>query len=161
MESDYIIINMALMLCQFVRIVDSKIEARNLLANMLGFTRHERLDVKKPGPPPSPPEQPVEDSSANSHLPASPPPPEPKIDVTKEVLPAHIKDNPLPKLKKDFHNDDDHAPHSVDTDYTYVYLKPAYVFINVFIISRRRQNRYDILRVFFSEWTAGAKEHAF
>lgn len=30
-------------------------ETQNLLANMLGFTRHERLDVKKPGPPAAPP----------------------------------------------------------------------------------------------------------
>ena len=130
--------------------MDRKIEARNLLANMLGFTRHERLDVKKPGPPASPPERTLEELPI--HLKPSQSQPRPqvhenkateKIDVTKEVLPAHLKgrpfifrfkieidirfflDNPLPKLKKDFHIDDDHAPHSVDTDFTYVYLKPA------------------------------------
>lgn len=138
--------------------MERKIEARNLLANMLGFTRHERLDVKKPGPPPSPPEQPVEDS----RLQAPSQQHDTKIDVTKEVLPAHIKDNPLPKLKKDFHNDDDHAPHSVDTDYTYVYLKPAYVspFVcsSCFSLKLYNQFSFSVLR---SVWTAGAKEHAF
>lgn len=62
-------------------------EASNLLANMLGFTRHERLDVKKPGPPAAPPP-----SSQSPHEP-------PKLDApvshssatTKEVLPMHIK----------------------------------------------------------------------
>lgn len=65
-------------------------EARNLLSNMLGFTRHERLDVKKPGPPAAPPP-----SSQSPHE-------TPKLSETqtivdkkeernKEVLPAHIK----------------------------------------------------------------------
>lgn len=52
-------------------------EATNLLANMLGFTRHERLDVKKPGPPAAPPPS----TDTRSVL----------QDVTKEVVPSHIK----------------------------------------------------------------------
>ena len=53
---------------------------------MLGFTRHERLDVKKPGPPAAPPP-----SSQSPHE-------TPKLSVVnkkdegnKEVLPAHIE----------------------------------------------------------------------
>lgn len=81
--------------------VDRKLEARKLLENMLSFTRHERLDVKKPGPAPSPPEQPLEKAKPSD-------PQEPssgsarnekksdeksadKSEITKEVLPAHIK----------------------------------------------------------------------
>lgn len=54
-------------------------EATNLLANMLGFTRHERLDVKKPGPPAAPPL--ALSTETRSVL----------QDVTKEVVPSHIK----------------------------------------------------------------------
>lgn len=68
-------------------------EARNLLSNMLGFTRHERLDVKKPGPPAAPPP-----SSQSPHeMPKLPEtkienePTEKRDEINKEVLPAHIK----------------------------------------------------------------------
>lgn len=82
----------------------------NLLDEILGFTRHERLDVKKPGPPA---DIPVEDHPAinftatKSH----------SIDVSVDGL--------LPKIKKVLHLnlDDDHAPHSVDTQYAHVILK--------------------------------------
>lgn len=60
---------------------EDKEQTRNMLANMLGFTRHERLDVKKPGPPAAPPP-----SSQSPHEP-------PKLPVAqgnKEVLPAHF-----------------------------------------------------------------------
>lgn len=63
-------------------------EATNLLANMLGFTRHERLDVKKPGPPAAPP--------PSSQSPHEPPkldtaPSHPSAAVNKEVIPTHMK----------------------------------------------------------------------
>lgn len=82
----------------------------NLLDEILGFTRHERLDVKKPGPPA---DIPLEDhpainaTAAKTHL----------NDVNNDGL--------LPKIKKVLHFDldDDHAPHSVDTQYAHVILK--------------------------------------
>ncbi|XP_058814981.1 receptor-type tyrosine-protein phosphatase N2 isoform X2 [Topomyia yanbarensis] len=91
-----------------------KNEARALLDNILGFTRHERLDVKKPGPPaPPPPSTP----SAN--------------ELPQEALPSsssrHDQDDGSkpPKSKKELHvhTDDSHAPHSVDTEYAHVILK--------------------------------------
>lgn len=78
---------------------ESREEARSLLANMLGFTRHERLDVKKPGPLIVPP------NSA----------------VNKEVLPATLVDTP--KTKKvviEGHQTEDHGIHSVDAEYAHV-----------------------------------------
>lgn len=60
--------------------MERKLEASNLLANMLGFTRHERLDVKKPGPPAAPPPAAIEEARLIAVK-----------DVTKEVVPAHIK----------------------------------------------------------------------
>lgn len=74
---------------------------------MLGFTRHERLDVKKPGPPA---DIPLEDH--------------PAINATA----AKTHTDPsglLPKIKKVLHLeiDDDHAPHSVDTQFAHVILK--------------------------------------
>lgn len=69
------------------RTVDRNMEARNLLSNMLGFTRHERLDVKKPGPPAEPPP-----SSQSPHeTPKLPESNDKKEDINKEVLPTHIK----------------------------------------------------------------------
>lgn len=62
-------------------------EARNLLSNMLGFTRHERLDVKKPGPPAEPPP-----SSQSPHeTPKLAESVDKKEEINKEVLPTHIK----------------------------------------------------------------------
>lgn len=89
-----------------------KTEARALLDNILGFTRHERLDVKKPGPPAAPP--------PSSQTPNEPP---------KEALPNDTADDvdaKAPKSKKELHlhnTEDDHAPHSVDTEYAHVNLK--------------------------------------
>ncbi len=126
---------------QFFTLVDRKMEARNLLSNMLGFTRHERLDVKKPGPKAAPPP-----SSQSPHEPPKlPESVDQKQEINKEVLPTHIKgrrfffslqflfvstiaihyftDDHLPKIKKVLHTDDDHGPHSVDTDYAHVLLK--------------------------------------
>lgn len=76
---------------------------------MLGFTRHERLDVKKPGPPV---DIPLEDH--------------PAINATAAKI--HTDSNNgglLPKIKKVLHLeiDDDHAPHSVDTQFAHVILK--------------------------------------
>ncbi|XP_063699228.1 receptor-type tyrosine-protein phosphatase N2 [Culicoides brevitarsis] len=88
---------------------DSKEEARNVLADILGFTRHERLDVKKPGPvvvPPSSAPEVVGKTSNNS---------------TKQETESG------PKMKKVPNNDhsgnDDHAPHIVDNAYAHVRLK--------------------------------------
>ncbi|XP_055539499.1 receptor-type tyrosine-protein phosphatase-like N isoform X2 [Wyeomyia smithii] len=87
-----------------------KNEARALLDNILGFTRHERLDVKKPGPPAAPPNA-----------------------LPQEAIPSGSKagpedddsDSKRPKAKKELHvhTDDNHAPHSVDTEYAHVILK--------------------------------------
>ncbi|XP_062546897.1 receptor-type tyrosine-protein phosphatase-like N isoform X2 [Armigeres subalbatus] len=88
-----------------------KTEARTLLDNILGFTRHERLDVKKPGPPAAPP-----------------PSSQPANELPKEALPndtADDDDTKMPKSKKELHlhTEDDHAPHSVDREYAHVNLK--------------------------------------
>uniref|UniRef100_A0A1I8N2X5 Protein-tyrosine phosphatase n=1 Tax=Musca domestica TaxID=7370 RepID=A0A1I8N2X5_MUSDO len=95
-----------------------KEEARELLANMLGFTRHERLDVKKPGPmlgpPPSVKENLIRKSNGSD------------VNHNKEQLPAHIKgSNEASKKKKVVknHSDEDHAPHTVDTEYAHVFVK--------------------------------------
>uniref|UniRef100_A0A336LY98 CSON007850 protein n=1 Tax=Culicoides sonorensis TaxID=179676 RepID=A0A336LY98_CULSO len=89
---------------------DSKEEARNVLADILGFTRHERLDVKKPGPvvvPPSstPEEIPVKTNNKTSDGETGP--------KTKKVP------------NNDHSGNDDHAPHTVDTAYAHVRLKNA------------------------------------
>lgn len=96
-----------------------KAKVREIFASMFGFTRHERLDVKKPGPligpPPNAAEQAnklnkTEDSSAGN----------------KELLPAHIngsqEGNKKKKVLKD-HSDEDHATHTVDTEYAHVFVK--------------------------------------
>lgn len=78
---------------------------------MLGFTRHERLDVKKPGPPAA---IPIEDH--------------PAINATKTKDNTKIEANSfgiLPKIKKLLHmeSDDEHAPHSVDTQFAHIIVK--------------------------------------
>lgn len=85
----------------------------SLLQSIMGFTRHERLDVKKPGPqPPQPPP-----SSQSPHE-------TPKVDNRNlEQLPAHMKSDEPPKTKKQVHSDMDHANYSVDTEYAHVILK--------------------------------------
>ncbi|XP_065357911.1 receptor-type tyrosine-protein phosphatase N2 [Calliphora vicina] len=92
-----------------------KEKARELLANMLGFTRHERLDVKKPGPLVGPPPSAKEDLTRKTNS-----------TENKEHLPAHIKgSNEAIKKKKVVkeHSDEDHAPHTVDTEYAHVFVK--------------------------------------
>lgn len=95
---------------------------QSLLANMLGFARHERLDVKKPGPQLGPP------SEQSNQLETEKPRPK-TDDGNKEVLPAHIKggdvNEPFKKKKviKEQHSDEDHAPHTVDTEYAHVFVK--------------------------------------
>ncbi|XP_055599461.1 receptor-type tyrosine-protein phosphatase-like N isoform X2 [Uranotaenia lowii] len=93
--------------------VKGKNDARALLDNILGFTRHERLDVKKPGPPAAPP------PSAQS------PNELPKEAVPNEKQNEVDVDSKRPKSKKELHlhMDDNHAPHSVDTEYAHVNLK--------------------------------------
>ena len=82
----------------------------SLLQSIMGFTRHERLDVKKPGPqPPQPPP-----SSQSPHE-------TPNLNL--EQLPAHMKTDEQPKAKKQVHSDMDHSNFSVDTDYAHVILK--------------------------------------
>lgn len=85
----------------------------SLLQSIMGFTRHERLDVKKPGPqPPQPPP-----SSQSPHE-------TPKVDNRNlEQLPAHMKSDEPPKTKKQVHSDMDHGNYSVDTEYAHVILK--------------------------------------
>lgn len=85
----------------------------NLLQSIMGFQRHERLDVKKPGP--QPPQVPPSSQSPHEA---------PKIDDRNlEHLPEHMKMDELPKMKKQMHNDMDHANYSVDTEYAHVILK--------------------------------------
>lgn len=92
---------------------DSKEEARNVLADILGFTRHERLDVKKPGPVVVPPSSAPEEIGKTGD----------KVNDTKD------KEETGPKTKKVPNNDhsgnDDHAPHTVDTAYAHVRLRNA------------------------------------
>lgn len=85
-----------------------------MLADMLGFTRHERLDVKKPGPPAAPP--PLEVAAEKKSI---------VKEGNKEVLPAHLNSDNTPKIKKVVreHSEDDHGPHSVDPEYTHVIFK--------------------------------------
>lgn len=81
----------------------------SLLQSIMGFTRHERLDVKKPGPqPPKPPADLPEETT--------------KVDNRNlEQLPDHMKSE---VTKKQVHNmQDDHANFSVDTEYAHVILK--------------------------------------
>uniref|UniRef100_A0A182QVP0 Receptor-type tyrosine-protein phosphatase N2 n=1 Tax=Anopheles farauti TaxID=69004 RepID=A0A182QVP0_9DIPT len=89
-----------------------KDEARTLLDNILGFTRRERLDVKKPGPPAAPP-------------PSGQSPSEPPKETAPQEKPHGETGDKRPKSKKELfaHTDDDHAPHSVDTEYAHVILK--------------------------------------
>ncbi|XP_017061042.1 uncharacterized protein LOC108101267 [Drosophila ficusphila] len=99
---------------------------QSLLANMLGFARHERLDVKKPGPllgPPSP------GSSELSNQLETEKARRLEENGNKEVLPAHIKGNAeddahkKKKVMKQQHSAEDHAPHTVDTEYVHVFVK--------------------------------------
>lgn len=84
------------------------------LDDIFGFTRHERLDVKKPGPPA---DIPLEDHPAIN---AS------AVKASKN----EAKNAILTKVKKVLHFDidDDHAPHSVDTEFAHIILKTPYVF---------------------------------
>ncbi|XP_037711409.1 uncharacterized protein LOC119548307 isoform X2 [Drosophila subpulchrella] len=101
---------------------------QSLLANMLGFARHERLDVKKPGPLLGPPS--LGSSELSNQLETEK---ARKLDNggNKEVLPAHIKgsapeDEDAHKKKKVMsqqHSAEDHAPHTVDTEYVHVFVK--------------------------------------
>lgn len=78
----------------------------SLLQSIMGFTRHERLDVKKPGPVAP---KPGDDQP-------------PQIDNRNlEQLPAHMSESP--KTKKQVHSDVDHANFSVDTEFAHVILK--------------------------------------
>lgn len=91
---------------------EPKGDTQRILAEMLGFTRRERLDVKKPGPVIGPS-----------------PPPAPKAE-TKEVLPPNFKDDaendvrviPAPQQQQQS-LEDNHAPHIVDTEFAYVKTK--------------------------------------
>ncbi|CAO1417843.1 unnamed protein product [Diamesa hyperborea] len=89
----------------------SRNQATSILQSLMGFTRHERLDVKKPGPPPQPPP-----SSQSPHE-------APTMSSNFEILPAHFDSEELPKMKKQIHSDVDHANFSVDTEYAHVILK--------------------------------------
>lgn len=87
----------------------------------MGFTRHERLDVKKPGP--SIKHVPDDKSETDAHQMETN-----KEHSMKEVLPAHITDKESPKTKKLHIPYPYHQPHeldfigihSIDTDYVHV-----------------------------------------
>ncbi|XP_017063117.2 uncharacterized protein LOC108102557 isoform X2 [Drosophila eugracilis] len=98
---------------------------QSILANMLGFARHERLDVKKPGPLLGPPS--LGSSELSNQLETDK---ARKLDGNgnKEVLPAHIKGNEEDDAHKKKnvmkqHSAEDHAPHTVDTEYVHVFVK--------------------------------------
>ncbi|XP_016997722.2 receptor-type tyrosine-protein phosphatase N2 isoform X1 [Drosophila takahashii] len=103
---------------------------QSLLANMLGFARHERLDVKKPGPLLGPPSLGSSAEELGNQLGTEK---ARKLDTNgnKEVLPAHIKGNApedeeahkKKKVMKQQHSAEDHAPHTVDTEYVHVFVK--------------------------------------
>lgn len=102
---------------------------QSLLANMLGFARHERLDVKKPGPLLGPP-SPLGSSELSNQLETDKTgarKPDGNGNGNKEVLPAHIKgsaeDDEAHKKKKVMHSAEDHAQHTVDTEYVHVFVK--------------------------------------
>lgn len=85
---------------------EPKGDTQRILAEMLGFTRRERLDVKKPGPVIGPP-----------------PSTAPKAE-NKEVLPPNYSKNEVnvPSASQ-ITGEDNVAPHTVDTDYAYVKTK--------------------------------------
>lgn len=88
------------------------LDSSNFLADMLGFSRHERLDVKKPGP--------------KTPLPLEGHPALNASDKSNEMTKSNgIDIGLLPKIKKVMHlvnGDNDHGLHSVDTEYTHVIL---------------------------------------
>lgn len=97
-------------------VVEREIEARNLLENMLGFTRHERLDVKKPGPPAAPPSPLDEHNTATvpNNVQSS-------VRLQSSGKQIH-KEYLLPKAKKIIHFNVDNTP-SIADQYTFVVLK--------------------------------------
>ncbi|XP_034126221.1 uncharacterized protein LOC117582529 isoform X1 [Drosophila guanche] len=104
---------------------DPRALKKTLLANMLGFARHERLDVKKPGPQLGPPQAPLVGVDVSSNQLET----EKQARGNKEVLPAHIKGSDedeahkKKKVVKEQHSAEDHAPHTVDTEYAHVFVK--------------------------------------
>ncbi|KAH8282597.1 hypothetical protein KR054_008621 [Drosophila jambulina] len=102
---------------------------QTLLANMLGFARHERLDVKKPGPLLGPPS--LGSSELSNQLETDKAATRKPDGIgNKEVLPAHIKGSAeddeahkKKKVMKQQHSAEDHAPHTVDTEYVHVFVK--------------------------------------
>lgn len=86
---------------------------------MLGFTRHERLDVKKPGPPAAPPVNGINTNEVPNLTNAK------QNKTIETIVEPNARNERLQKIKKVFHFDDDHAPHSVDTEYAHVYLKTS------------------------------------
>lgn len=83
---------------------EPKGDTQRILAEMLGFTRRERLDVKKPGPVIGPPPTIAPKAETKEVLP-------PNFEEAKVVLAAHQSDG------------DNHAPHIVDTEFAYVKTK--------------------------------------
>ncbi|KAH8413242.1 hypothetical protein KR009_009113, partial [Drosophila setifemur] len=100
---------------------------QSLLANMLGFARHERLDVKKPGPLLGPPL--LGSSEMGNQLDTDKTRKLEGNNGNKEVLPAHIKGSAedeahkKKKVMQQQHSAEDHAPHTVDTEYVHVFVK--------------------------------------
>lgn len=103
-----------------------QLEAANLLNSMLGFTRHERLDVKKPGPqlvqPDADDYQPPKPKGADAVTAKTNATEDNKSkgDVADSAAKS-LKDLFLPKKKN--HAMDDHGPHSVDSEYAHVIMR--------------------------------------
>lgn len=115
-------------------------EAANLLNSMLGFTRHERLDVKKPGPqlvqpdadadqPPKPQDAAAAAAAVTGQPPANGDAAAAAATKKSEAVDGaesaakSLKDLFSPKKKKILHPMKDHGPHSVDTEYAFVIMR--------------------------------------
>lgn len=103
-----------------------QMEAADLLNSMLGFTRHERLDVKKPGPlvKPDDAEQPVPQPQNQQNAGEKSKEGDAKTkEATGTVESKGLQGLFTPKMKKIIHPLNDHGPHSVDTEYAYVIMR--------------------------------------
>ncbi|XP_055387880.1 uncharacterized protein LOC129616309, partial [Condylostylus longicornis] len=97
---------------------DRKKDARTLFANMMGFTRHERLDVKKPGPLITSPTDIKATDVFNTIT-------QKKINTKEDMALSTIKREQINKatnIMQD-HSAEDHAQYSVDTEYAFVIMK--------------------------------------
>lgn len=89
---------------------------------MLGFTRRERLDVKKPGPAAlyKPQDSAFEERRGIPLMQLA------YFKYISIIWLLYSIEMITPKIKKVFHPSADHGPHSVDTDYAYVQFHAPY-----------------------------------